>query len=109
MVESICGQGFAYTREAEEDRQRSSQTRTRKYYKRQRRRWLKQFSVLDLKTPAPTSLLSFVDAQHEASWSKKGFRNFIRARHAATNRIDILVERWQRVAWLGPDATCEPG
>jgi hypothetical protein len=29
---------------------------------------------------------------------KQGFRNFIRARHAATNRIDILVERWQRVA-----------
>jgi hypothetical protein len=46
MVESICGQGFAYVREVEEDRQRSSQTRARKYYKKQRRRWLKQFSVL---------------------------------------------------------------
>jgi hypothetical protein len=38
MMESICGQGFAYTREVEEDRQRSSQTRARKYYKRHRRR-----------------------------------------------------------------------
>jgi hypothetical protein len=33
MVESIYGQDFAYTREVEEDRQRSSQTRARKYYK----------------------------------------------------------------------------
>jgi hypothetical protein len=30
MVESICGQGFAYAREVEEDRQKSSQTRARK-------------------------------------------------------------------------------
>jgi hypothetical protein len=34
MVESICGQVFAYAREVEEERQRSSQTRARKYYKR---------------------------------------------------------------------------
>jgi hypothetical protein len=48
MVESIRGQGFAYAREVEEDGQRSSQTRARKYYKSQRRRRLKQFSVLGL-------------------------------------------------------------
>jgi hypothetical protein len=41
MVESIYGQGFAYTREVEEDRQRSNQTRARKYYKKQQRRRLK--------------------------------------------------------------------
>jgi hypothetical protein len=41
MMESICGQGFTYAREVEEYRQISSQTRTRKYYKRQRRRRLK--------------------------------------------------------------------
>jgi hypothetical protein len=29
MVESICGQGFAYTREVEEERQKTSQTRAR--------------------------------------------------------------------------------
>jgi hypothetical protein len=46
MLESIRGQGFAYAREVEEDGQRSSQTRARKYYKSQRRRRLKQFSVL---------------------------------------------------------------
>jgi hypothetical protein len=46
MVESICGQGFAYAHEVEEDRQRSSQTRARKYYKKQTRSRLKQFSVL---------------------------------------------------------------
>jgi hypothetical protein len=46
MVESIYGQCFAYAREVEEDRQRSSQTRARKYYKRQKRHRLKQFSVL---------------------------------------------------------------
>jgi hypothetical protein len=46
MVESICRQGFAYVREVEEYRQRSSQTRARKYYKKQRRRRLKQISVL---------------------------------------------------------------
>jgi hypothetical protein len=46
VMESICRQGFAYAREVEEDRQISSQTRARKYYKRQRRRRLKQFSVL---------------------------------------------------------------
>jgi hypothetical protein len=41
MVESICGQSFAYAREVEEERQKSSQTRTRKYYKRQIRHRLK--------------------------------------------------------------------
>jgi hypothetical protein len=46
MVESICEQGFAYAREVEEDRQRSSQTRARKYYKRQTWSRLKQFLVL---------------------------------------------------------------
>jgi hypothetical protein len=34
MVESICGHGFAYARKVEEDRQKSSQTRARKSYKR---------------------------------------------------------------------------
>jgi hypothetical protein len=34
MVESICGQGFAYAREVEDDRQKSSQTRARNDYKR---------------------------------------------------------------------------
>jgi hypothetical protein len=29
---------------------------------------------------------------------EQSFRNFIRACHVATNRIDILIERWQRVA-----------
>jgi hypothetical protein len=48
MVESNCGQGFAYARKVEEDRQISSQTRAKKYYKRQRRCGLKQFSVLGL-------------------------------------------------------------
>jgi hypothetical protein len=33
MVESICGQNFAYMHEVEEDMQRSNQTRARKYYK----------------------------------------------------------------------------
>jgi hypothetical protein len=53
-MESICGQGFAYAREVEEDRQISSQTRARKCYKRQRRHRLKQFSVLgqNLKQPS---------------------------------------------------------
>jgi hypothetical protein len=32
MVESICGQGIAYTREVEEDRQKASQIRARKGY-----------------------------------------------------------------------------
>jgi hypothetical protein len=32
MVESICGQGFAYAREVEEERQRSSQTRAKGSY-----------------------------------------------------------------------------
>jgi hypothetical protein len=31
MVDSICGQGFAYAREVEEDRQKSSQTRAKGY------------------------------------------------------------------------------
>jgi hypothetical protein len=35
MVESICGQGFTYACKVEEERQKSSQTRARKYYKRQ--------------------------------------------------------------------------
>jgi hypothetical protein len=34
MVESICGQGFAYAHEVEKDRQRSSQTRSRKGYRK---------------------------------------------------------------------------
>jgi hypothetical protein len=34
MVESICEEGFAYMRKVEEDRQKSSQTRARKSYKR---------------------------------------------------------------------------
>jgi hypothetical protein len=36
MVESICGQDFAYVREVEEDRQRSNLTRAKKYYKKHR-------------------------------------------------------------------------
>jgi hypothetical protein len=62
MVESICGQGFAYAREVEEDRQRSNQTRTRKYYKRQRQHRLKQFSVLGLENPNTCAglMLSFI-------------------------------------------------
>jgi hypothetical protein len=34
-VESICGQGFAYTREVEEERQRYSQTRAKESYREQ--------------------------------------------------------------------------
>jgi hypothetical protein len=34
MVESICGQGFAYAHEVEEERQKSSQTWARKRYRR---------------------------------------------------------------------------
>jgi hypothetical protein len=34
MVESICGQGFAYAHEVEKERQKSSQTRARKSYRR---------------------------------------------------------------------------
>jgi hypothetical protein len=62
MVESICGQGFAYACEVEEDRQKSSQTRARKYYKRQRWRRLKQFSVLGQK-PNSVRPLPFIHKQ----------------------------------------------
>jgi hypothetical protein len=34
MIESICGQGFAYTRKVKEDRQNNSQTRATCYRKR---------------------------------------------------------------------------
>jgi hypothetical protein len=33
MVESICGQGFAYAHEVEEDRQKASQIRAKGYRK----------------------------------------------------------------------------
>jgi hypothetical protein len=56
MVESICGQGFAYAREVEEDRLISSQTRARKYYKKQRQRRLKTIFCIRSK-PEPDVLL----------------------------------------------------
>jgi hypothetical protein len=34
MVENICGQGFAYAREVEEDMQKSSQTRAKRSYRK---------------------------------------------------------------------------
>jgi hypothetical protein len=37
MVESICGQSFAYAREMEESRQKSSQTGARKDYRKDNR------------------------------------------------------------------------
>jgi hypothetical protein len=61
MVESICGQGFAYTCEVKEDKQISRQTRARKYYKRQIWHRMKQFSVLgqNLKHPPVRSFYSW--------------------------------------------------
>jgi hypothetical protein len=41
MVESICGQGFAYAHKVEEKMLKTNQTRARKYYKRHKRSRLK--------------------------------------------------------------------
>jgi hypothetical protein len=84
MVESICGQGFAYAHEVEEDRQRSSQTRARKYYKSQRRHRLKQFSVFGQKLTA-AGLPAFLCVQRKTCVRSLYFIAF--SRKASQHRL----------------------
>jgi hypothetical protein len=64
MVESICGQGFAYVREVEEDRQKTSQTRARGETADTRR--LNKF-ICQKRSPRLDP--SFIPGSHP-SWSK---------------------------------------
>jgi hypothetical protein len=57
MMKSICGQDFAYARKVEEDRQKSNQTRARKYYKSNRRRLRLK---TDFRSRRPYPVLSYI-------------------------------------------------
>jgi hypothetical protein len=93
MVKSICGQDFAYMHEVEDDRQRSSQTRARKYYKSQRRCWLKQFSVLGQNLNAAGSFFFFYrrpspkDLQSNLSYCLTDQQNIASNTHAARGLV----------------------
>jgi hypothetical protein len=83
---------------------RSSQTRTRKYYKRQRRRRLKQFSVLG-QTLNQRTFCCFYRRTISSPWSRsQDFSNL--ARHAE-NQLCTSRYRWyrsgERVLAIGGD------
>jgi hypothetical protein len=57
MVESICGQGFAYAREVEEDRQKKLvKTETKRSYKEQSRQ-LRLNRIQKIRSPCPAAAL----------------------------------------------------